>query len=382
MSAQIDQIKKEMKATAKKVNFWLKIVFVGLLLCLVVGIGCFFGGYEYWVFGSIFSGIPLVLLVFALSGLMIVQPEDRIMIEFLGKPYCIKKSGLRWACPVLMKKRMRVSTWEQPVYLFPERRYPNGIHIDLKNGGKTELVDPILWIQLVGGGTDEEEDNILRMIYAIEDWEDAVQENGENALRTHLNNLTVDEVLAAIHVVEKESWWEAISEYFPKLGETFGGYGIEVKRLTISDFNWDKKVVEARQKIFEEERSIEHAKLSVKAAADEVMQKALESGGQYGNIVKLLMQKKYGELTKAEAMKVAETLVLYYKGADTKSLVDVRAGSENSFAPLISAVVAAMRGIKVGDKKPEKPSVVKSEKTEKSSTTSTKGKEKPLSKED
>lgn len=354
MSAQIDQIKREMGVTAKKVNSWLKIVFIGLLFCLAAGIVSFFG--EYWIFGSVFSGIPLMLFLLALSGLKTIQPEERIMVEFLGKPYCIKRPGLRWICPILMYKRMIVSTWEQPVQLFPERNYPDGVHIDLKNGGKTQLVDPILWVQLIGAGTDQEDDNVLRMVYAIQDWKDAVEENGENALRTHLNNLTVDEVLTAIHSAGKESWWEEISEYFPGLDGTIKGYGIEAKRLTISDFNWDQKVVEARQRIFEEERQITFAKLSRKAAEDEVKQKALESGGLYGEIVKLLMQKKHGELKKEEAMKVAETLVLYFKAADTKSLVDVRAGGENSLTPIISTVIAAMRGSKVGSEKAEKSS--------------------------
>jgi len=48
MSTQIDQIKKDMEAIAEKVDIWLKRVFVGLLFCLVVGIGCFFG--KYWIF--------------------------------------------------------------------------------------------------------------------------------------------------------------------------------------------------------------------------------------------------------------------------------------------------------------------------------------------
>ena len=369
MSAQIDQIKREMEATAKKVNFWLKIVFVGLLSCLIVGIGFFLG--EYWIFGSILSGIPSMLFLFALSGLVIVQPEDRIMIEFLGKPYCIKKSGLRWVCPILMKKRMIVFTWEQPVRLFPERRYPNGINIDLKNGGKTELVEPILWVQMNKVGTGQEEKSVLRMIYSIDDWERAIQEGGEDALRTCLNNLTVEEVLSATHDSKRASWWEAVSEYFPALEETIKSYGLVPKRLTISDFNWDSKVVETRQKIFDEERSIRLAELSVEAAKNEVKQKALESGGLYGNIVKLLRQKQYGELNNEEAMKAAETLVLYFKGADTKSLVDVRAGSENPLAPMISAVIAAIRGSKVGNEKSEKaekPSVVKDEKSKKSLT--------------
>lgn len=353
MSVQIDQIKREMEKTQKIVDFWLKIVFVGLLACLVIGIGFLLG--EYWIFGSIFSGTPLMIFLLALPGLKIVQPEDRIMVEFLGKAYCIKGPGLRWICPILMKKRMIVFTWEQQVELFPERRYPNGINIDLKNGGKTELVEPILWVQMNKIGTDQEEESVLRMVYSIDDWKKAVQEGGEDALRTCLNNLTVEEVLSATHGSERASWWEAIKEYFPALEDTIKSYGLVPKRLTISDFNWDEKVVTTRQKIFDEERSIELANLSVKAARDEVLQKALESGGLYGEIVNLLMKKKYGKLKKEEAMKVAETLVLYFKGADAKSLVDVRAGGENSFAPIISAFISAIRGSKIGNEKTEKP---------------------------
>jgi len=367
MSVQINQIKKEKEVTTKKINLWLRIVFIGLLFCLMVGIISFL--WKCWIFGYIFSGIPLVLLLFALSGLMIVQPEDRIMTEFLGKAYCIKKSGLRWICPFLMKKRMIVFTWEQPVYLFPKRRYPNGIHIDLKNGGKTELVEPILWVQMNKVGEDQEEESVLQMVYSIDDWERAVQEGGEDALRTCLNNLTVEEVLSATHKSERESWWEAIKEYFPALENTIKSYGLVPKRLTISDFNWDEKVVATRQKIFDEERSIELAKLSVKAAEDEVRQKALESGGLYGYIVDLLRQKESGGLTKKEAMKAAETLVLYFKAADTKSLVDVRAGSENPLAPIISAVITAARGIKIGSEKPKKSLTDKDEKDKKLSTT-------------
>ena len=345
-SAQIDRIKKDMQITAKRVNFWLKVVLCVLLAFLTTG--TLFLWVGFLIVGPIFLGTPTAVFLFALSGLMIVQPEERWVIEFLGKTYCIKKPGLRWVCPILMHKRQMIDTWEQKVLLFPKRRYPNGIHIDLKNGGKTQLVDPILWVQLIGAGTDKEDDSILRMTYAIDDWQDAVEENGENALRTHLNNLTVDEVLTAIHSRGKDSWWEAISEFFPNLGDTIKGYGIEAKRLTISDFNWDPQVVAERQRIFKEERSIKLAELSVEAAKDEVSQKALESGGLYGRIVKLLMQKQHGELSREEAMEVAKTLVLYYKGAETNSLVDVRTG-EGNVAQLVAGVMGAVRGIAKGD---------------------------------
>ncbi len=344
MSAQIDQIKKTMEETAERVDFWLDKIFFALIVSLLLGTIFLLTGLL--IVAYVLLGIPATLILFALTGFVIIQPEERLMVEFLGKPFCIKRPGLRWTLPLLMYRRLWIDTWEQGIELFPERKYPNGIHIDLKNGGKTELVEPILWVQLIGAGTDQEESSILRMIYGIKDWKDALEENGENALRTHLNNLTVDEVLTAIHSKGKASWWEEISEFFPELGNTIKEYGLEAKRLTISDFNWDEKVVAARQKIFEEERSITLAALSLKAAQDEVSQKVMESGGLYGRIVNLLMQKKHGGLNKKEAMEAARDLVLYFKGADTGSLVDARG---SGLAPLIAGVVSAARAIAKGN---------------------------------
>jgi len=358
MTIQIEQIQKEMKVISKKVNLGVKIIFVGLLLCLATGGGHLF--WRHWILGSVFSGIPLALFLFALSGLMIVQPEDRIMVEFLGKAYRILKPGLRWVCPFLMKRRMIAFTWEQPIRLFPERRYPNGIHIDFRNGGKAELVEPILWVQMKEVGTNQENENVLRMVYSIDDWGRAVQEAAEDALRTCLNNLTVDDALSATHDSNRASWWEAVKESFPDLEGTINSYGLVPKRLTISDFNWDSQVVAIRQKILEEERSIKFAELSRKAAKDEVTQRAMEMGGLYGKVVTLLTQKQYGEHSQEQAEKIALELVLYYRGTETGSLIDARAG-EGSIAPLLSTVLAIARGIKgkpklsVPDSKTSKP---------------------------
>lgn len=344
MSSQIDQIKEMMKETSERVDFWLNKIFFFLVVSLLSGTVFLLTGTLNVAY--VFLGVPAALILFAFTGFVIVHPEERIMVEFLGKPYCIKKPGLKWTLPILMYRRLWIDTWEQRVDLFPERKYPNGIHIDLKNGGKTELVEPVLWVQLIGVGTEQEEENILRTVYAIDDWKDATEENGENALRTCLNNLTVDQVMTAIKSKKKHSWWEEVSKSFPDLGNTIKEYGIEPKRLTISDFNWDEKVVAKRQEIFEEERSIELAKLSLKAAQNEVAQKALEAGGLYGSIVTLLKKEEYGGFNRQEAEKVAEQLVLYFKAAETNSLVDVRGSAELS--TVISTIFGAMRAFKKG----------------------------------
>lgn len=343
MSTQIDKIKKDMEITRKRVDFWLNFVFYILLFILVLGIITFF--FSYKIIGLSFCCVAVVLFLLALSGFMIVPPEERIMIEFLGKAYCIKKPGLRWVLPILTKKRMSVLVWRQRVELFPERAYPNGIHIDFKNGGKAELVDPILWIQLRGAGTEEENDSVLRSVYSVDNWKKVIQEMGEDNLRTCLNNLTVEDALSITHDRERDSWWNAILDQYPHSDELVKSYGFEVTGLTISDFNWDASVVAMRQKVFEEERSIELARLSVKAAENEVLQKAMESGGQHGEMVKILRE-QYG-YTKKDATKVATELVTYFKGADTGRLVDVRSsGGESGLVSLIANVFAILNSAK------------------------------------
>jgi len=350
MSEQIDAIRADMRSVARSVNFWLRVFFLFLLVSTASGTALLF--FRQWVLGGMLLVPAILFLPLLVSGLMIVQPEERIVIEFLGHPYCIKKSGLRWVLRGLMKKRMRVFTWEQPIKLFPE-----GVHIDFKGGGKAELVEPTLWTTLIGAGTLREAENVLRMVYSVEDWEKAMRENVETALRTHLNNLTVDECLEAIFSADKASWWEELVPRFPNLDETIQGYGRCPTRLTISDFNWDSSVVATRQKVFEEERSIRIAELSVAAAKNEVLQKAMESGGLHGEITRILTGEPY-KYTKKAAERVATELVTFFKSADTGRLIDVRSsGAEGGgITSLLASTMAAFYTAKQQFDKSQPPS--------------------------
>ena len=360
MSIQIDTIKSEMKENYKKgktILYWTGGV---LFILFVLGIVLAFK--KYFIAGSICFGFPLVVFILCLTGtekyngLRIFQPEDRAMVEFLGKPFCIKRAGLTIIFPVFMSVRKIIPTWRQGVKLFSERPSPNEVHIDLKNGGKVQLVDPTLWIRLRAQNLSQEEESVLRAVYGVDDYLEATQEVTEDALRTCLNNLTVEEVLSITHDKQKRSWWDVVAENFSSLEGAIASYGFDVKGLTISDFNWDEEVVKTRQAIFKEERSVALAEYSLKASKREIIQKSLEWGGVFGNMVKILQQKQYGALTKKEAVEEAGRIVRHYKSAESGTQIDAYinggAGSESSLA---ATLLALYRGATFSNQKNNLP---------------------------
>jgi len=346
---QIAKIMREMKVLSGVVDKWIKRVLIAL--SIILGIGMFLLLCRAWIAGSIFCGVPGVVFLFALTGLITIQPEKRVIVEFLGKVYCIKKSGLRWVCPFLMKKRAIVYTWKQAIRLFPDRTFPDGVHIDFKNGGKAELVEPILWVQLFGVGTAKEDENVLKTIYSIGNWRTAIQEGGEDALRTCLNNLTVDDALSATHGSGSKSWWSAVEKNFPDLEKTINRYGYKVKGLTISDFNWDAEVVKLRQEVLKEERSKRIAELSFDAAKKEVEQKALETGGLCTQIAAPFEAKG---MSPEDAITKAAEIFIYQLGAKSGSIVDVRGGGSGELLSFIVAAAKTFQGQKSGTEKGDK----------------------------
>ncbi|MBU2545329.1 hypothetical protein KKC65_02655 [Patescibacteria group bacterium] len=346
-TAQIEAIKSDMEKVTRTVNLLIKITVFVVCVCLILG-GIYFL-FKQWIIVCVFCTPAVIVSLLFLGGLMVVRPEERFLIEFLGQAYCVKKPGLRWVSPILMRKRMVAYTWKQPVDLFPERRYPNGVHIDLKKGGKTQLVEPILWVRMDHVGQDLEGESVLRMAYSVDNWKEAVTEGGEDALRTCLNNLMVEEVLSATHDSSRASWWEAVRENFPALEEVIKSYGLVPVSLTISDFNWDPAVVASRQKVFEEERSIAVAELSKKAAKDEVAQQAMELGGKYAEMVRILAQKRYGgDMGKAE--KAAMELMRLDKAAQSGGLIQALSDGDGLSSSVISFITSIAKSIQGKEK--------------------------------
>jgi len=294
---------------------------MSVVLLGIAGVVCLVFKLWLWMIALFISATVLFLI----CGIEIVSEEDRLLIERLGRFYKVKGPGPLWICPIIMKVRAAVSIWEQPIELFEE--HPS---IDFKEGGTAILVDPIVWVRIKGVIPSLEEDiirqNVYKMIYAVGDWRGAIRKNFETALRTYLNNRTIENTLKAILSRNKNNWWDELKKQFPKLGDETEALGLKLTRLTISDFGWSKEVIATRQEVFDAMKSVKVAEHRVKAARKEIIWQALKSGGFHAEIKKVLVN-DYSYDPK-EAEKIATIYVQYFKAADTGSLVDWRSSGE------------------------------------------------------
>lgn len=293
------------------------------------------------------------------GGLRTFQEQERAVVEFFGAFYKVKGPGLRWLFlpPVFMKIRAVVSTWELAIPLFSEE--PS---IDLKGGGTAVLVQPTMWVRVAGNREEEIRENIRRMIYEVEDWRVNVRENIETALRTHLNNKTVEDVLQAVFEPNKNSWWEELVPEFPNLKDQMEGLGLQPTRLTITDFRWSDEVVKARGEVFTAERSVPREEFEAEAAEHVARQTSHKTAGLHSMMVKTLVEESgYGH---KEAGDLASQLITYFRGAETGSVIDVRGGQgiEGLVASLAAVIrQASSRSKPVADQQKQKKSSSKEE---------------------
>jgi hypothetical protein len=192
-------------------------------------------------------------------------------------------------------------------------------------------------VKVIGGTEEEPRKNAVRMIYGVNRWKDAVREAVENALRNVVSNLTVEETFEQIHGREVDSWWNIVLQHFPNLPEKLKLWGVEVTRVTISDFEFDKETQAARQKVFEAQRSAVEQNLRIGTAEAQAIQKALETGRVHALIRKKLIK---GGTPPEEADKLAVNYVTFFKSAETKRLIDWRGGG-GGFPELIAQLIVA-----------------------------------------
>lgn len=277
--------------------------------------------------------IIVVIVVFVLTGLRVVQQQERFIIEFLGKFYKILGPGLHWIFPFLMRTRAIVLMWEQSVDLFPEK--PS---IDFKGGGTAQLVEPKVWGKI---------EDPRKAVYNIANWREAVRERVESLFRNYLSNQTVEEIIdqQTLH-----SWWELIKKEIMEGGlpnpedEIVKDWGIKITRITVSDFKWSEAVIKARREVFEAQRKIDQEKNLAEAAKHKARGKAQESGGMHGQIKKILVEDYNYPPGKAD--KVASEYVKYFKGAETGRLVDWRTSGEAGIFEMIAKGMMAIEKAK------------------------------------
>ncbi len=273
---------------------------------------------ELSMSGKIMRGImialPAALFVIRFE---IVPEEFRIVTEVLGDFYKVKGPGLIWN-PILVKKNEggTVSISELSVDVFAGED-----KIDFSKGGWAILEDSRIYVRVLGGekkGEKKIRESIYKLMYDITDWRSAVREASETTLREYFNSKKAD------WIIENN-----ISNWLNKLREEYDGdfdkdlekWGLEPKRLTISNFDWSPEVMEGREKVYSAERNRDEAKINAKRAEYEAKKEAQELGGWVRNIKKMLQEEGYSE---REAKEAAQELAMYKIGAESGSITDLK----------------------------------------------------------
>lgn len=278
----------------------------------------------------------LVAIATWLSFKGFAQEQERWVNQRFGGFHRVVGPGWVFIIPFFENVKAVVDIWEQPIDLFTEQPW-----IDFKLGGRTQLVQPRVWLRIIGAEENHDsvvEENVKKAIYEVRDWRTAVRETVELSFRSVLNNLEPEQVLEKIFETGT-GWWNVLTEQFGDLEDRIAGWGFAVKKITVSDFNLSDEVAAIRREVLERERAVKIADFKVDVARREAVQKALESGGMHGEIRKILTSPEYG-YSAEDAEGVATQLVTYFKGADTHRLIDWR-GEGGDVASIIARIVVA-----------------------------------------
>lgn len=321
----------------KKIGFesWL---LVGLFVVFIV-VTIFFLFLHKWFF-LIESG---VILVFFVSGLRIAHEEERFVVEFLGSFWEIKGPGLIWIFPLLMRIRAIVSVWEQTLILFSQP-----IKVDFKDGSATpkgvralvRIKNPDTPYSIPGELTKKT--GCYRAIYEVDNWRKKSIELIENATRSYLATLTIDEVLP-----ERKGGYDLLDNRIPdnekeRIKNTIEKWGISLLNVYITDFDLDESIIKARENVQKKKRESEVAE----------QEKIIRARETIGSLIQMFAEftgRKYeevqGEIKNSPELKemlsdFARELITRRMSIDGGSLTDIRVngakGVEKSLLNLLS----------------------------------------------
>ena len=322
-------------------------------------------GISWWVWllliGGLFAGflitialregfsatviiILALLLLWGLLGVRQVGQEERWVIELFGK-YCrTLRPGLNWIFPWIMKTRAVVSTWELILPLFEDP-----IKIDFKDGSA------------VPQGTEvfvkmrSPEDSAYRAIYEVANWREAITVLIENALRTLLNGFTIDEAITmakpGYDLANHDPASGLPNDELKRIEGALSGWGFELKRITVQDFDLDPDLVKARDQVQIRKKEAEAATFVAQRRAEETLgviteMLARSRGKTVEEIVKEIDE---SPKLRKEFFKLAKDLLERRMATDANSFVDIRVdGAEGIEASLLRIFAAAWKQISKG----------------------------------
>lgn len=295
--------------------------------------------------------ILALLFLWGLLGLRQVKQEERWVIELFGKYCWTLKPGLNWIAPWIMEVRAIVSIWELTLSLFGEET-----KIDFKDGSAVPK-NAVVFVQIkcpddrygAVGILGRSMTGVERAIYEVANWRTFAQDLVENAVRTFLNRMTIDEAITlakpGYDLVNHDPDIGLPNEELERIEGALAGWGFELKRITIQDFDLEPELVRARGEVQIRKKEAEAAKFVAQRRSEEIFGAIVEMlarsrGKKAEDIVKEIDEDP--ELRK-EFLELAKDLLTRRMAIDGGSFIDVRVGGTEGMEATFLALAAAWK---------------------------------------
>ena len=289
--------------------------------------------------------VALVLLVFV--ELHVVQQHQRFVIERFGSYNRTQRPGLRFMIRFVEQVRAVVPVWEMTLPLFEQ-----AIKIDFQDGSATpnngeafiqisrpdERYDP-------NGALGRPMTGVERAVYQIANWRTAIRDVLENALRTYLNSLTINEA-----ITQRRGGYDVIGNGLAQqdaaeaqaIREKLATWGFELHRTTIQDFDLEPELVRARGQVQVAQRKAEAAVFERRTRAQETVGSFVQMMAEATNQTYESVQAQIVTDPKlqAEMRALAIDLVTRQMSIDGKALQDVRIAGGGDLTQTFAALAA------------------------------------------
>jgi len=234
-----------------RIVYWLETL-AGLTLSTLFLIWFFvgIGGPWHWF------GIGLLGLIlsgwYVKEGTISVPQEQRRCMECLGAFMYALGPGLHWVPPISSRVRATVYVAEQRLSLFNKE----SIFIDFQDGS-AQPKGSCAFIQMHEDQRADlgENSGTYKMTYAVTKVMEAVRSLLENSTRSYLNGMTIEQGIqlgrAGYDIVDRmrNHANEDIRGQVRTIEQTLEGWGLQLHRITIGDFDLSEAVKKEREEV-------------------------------------------------------------------------------------------------------------------------------------
>jgi len=180
---------------------------------------------------TLYGIIAFVVLIFLLSGIKIVRPTHRALIERLGKYYHFAQPGFHWIIPVIDKLYL-VNVTEQMVDAEPQEI--------ITNDNLNASVDAQVYFRV-----KSDEESVKGSIYNVQNFRYQIVNLARTTLRNIIGTMTLKSANSERGKIN--------AELYNTLHNETKGWGIEIVRTELKQIDPPKDVQETMNKVVKAE---------------------------------------------------------------------------------------------------------------------------------